>query len=72
MGLLAPICTPPALLGKISADLQQLIAMPEVQQQLLAQGAVARGGFAADFASLIAADRRKYARILTDNQLTAD
>ena len=46
--------------------------MPEVQQQLLGQGAVARGGSAADFASLIAADRRKYARITIDNQLTAD
>ena len=72
LGLLAPTGTPPAILTKVSADLQQVLAMPDVQQQLLAQGAVARGGSPADFANLIAADRKKYARIITDNQLTAD
>ncbi len=46
--------------------------MPEVQQQLLAQGAVAKGGTPADFAALIAADRKRYARIITDNNLQAD
>jgi tripartite-type tricarboxylate transporter receptor subunit TctC len=72
LGLLAPTGTPPAILTKVSADLQQVLAMPDVQQQLLGQGAVARGGSPADFANLIAADRKKYARIITDNQLTAD
>ena len=43
-----------------------------VQQQLLAQGAVAKGGSQADFIALIAADRRKYARIITENNLSAD
>ena len=46
--------------------------MPDVQQQLLGQGAVARGGTPADFGELIAVDRKKYARIIVDNQLTAD
>jgi tripartite-type tricarboxylate transporter receptor subunit TctC len=72
LGLLAPAGTPQAVVDKVSQGLAQVIAMPDVQQQLLAQGAVARGGSAADFAALIAADRKKYARIITDNQLTAD
>ena len=46
--------------------------MPDVQQQLLGQGAVARGGSPADFASLIAEDRKKYARIILENKLSAD
>ena len=45
---------------------------PDVQQQLLGQGAVARGGSPADFASLIAEDRKKYARIILENKLSAD
>jgi len=72
IGLLAPTGTPQAVVDKVSAGLQQVLAMPDVKEQLLAQGAVARGGSATDFANLIAADRRKYARIITDNQLTAD
>lgn len=72
LGLLAPAGTPQAIVDKISAGLQQVIAMPDVQQQLLGQGAVARGGTPADFGELIAVDRKKYARIIVDNQLTAD
>ncbi|WP_332825735.1 Bug family tripartite tricarboxylate transporter substrate binding protein [Ramlibacter sp.] len=72
LGLLAPAGTPQAVVDKVSQDLQKVLAMPEVQQQLLAQGAVARGGPPGDFARLIADDRKKYARIIIDNNLTAD
>jgi tripartite-type tricarboxylate transporter receptor subunit TctC len=72
LGLLAPAGTPQAVVDKVSQDLQKVLAMPDVQQQLLAQGAVARGGPSADFARLIADDRKKYARIIIDNNLTAD
>jgi tripartite-type tricarboxylate transporter receptor subunit TctC len=72
IGLLAPAGTPPAVVQKVSHDLQQVLAMPEVQQQLLAQGAVAKGGTPADFAALIAADRKRYARIIVENNLSAD
>ena len=72
IGLLAPAGTPQAIVDKVSASLQQVVAMPEVKEQLLAQGAVARGGSPADFVTLIAADRRKYARIITSNNLSLD
>jgi tripartite-type tricarboxylate transporter receptor subunit TctC len=72
LGLLAPAGTPPAIVEKINRDLQAVLAMPDVQQQLLGQGAIAAGGSQADFARLIADDRRKYARIITENNLTAD
>jgi tripartite-type tricarboxylate transporter receptor subunit TctC len=72
LGLLAPAGTPPTIVDKIAQGLQQVLAMPDVQQQLLGQGAVAQGGTPADFAALIAADRKKYARIITDNNLVAD
>ncbi len=72
LGLLAPAGTPQNIVDKITQGLQQVVAMPDVQQQLLAQGAVTRGGTPAEFSELIAADRKKYARIILDNQLTAD
>ncbi len=72
IGLLAPAGTPKEIVDKISQSLQQAVAMPDIQQQLLAQGAIAKGGTAADFAQLIATDRKRYARIIIDNKLTAD
>jgi tripartite-type tricarboxylate transporter receptor subunit TctC len=72
LGLLAPAGTPQPIVDKISRDLQQVLAMPEVQQQLLAQGAVAKGGTPADFANLIASDRKRYARVILENNLSAD
>ncbi len=72
LGLLAPAGLPAPILEKISQSLQQVVAMPEVQQQLLAQGGVATGGTPADFVNLIAADRKKYARIIIENKLAAD
>ncbi len=72
LGLLAPAGTPREIVDKVSQGLQQVVAMPDVQQQLLAQGAIAVGGSAADFAGLIAADRKKYARIIVENQLSAE
>ena len=72
LGLLAPAGTPADIVAKVNKDLQQVLALPDVQQQLLAQGAVAKGGSQADFIALIAADRRKYARTITENNLSAD
>lgn len=72
IGLLAPAGTPREIVDKISQSLQQAVASPEIQQQLLAQGAVAKGGTPADFSQLIAADRKRYARIIIDNKLTID
>lgn len=72
IGLLAPAGTPREIVDKISQSVRQAVASPETQQQLLAQGAVAKGGTPADFSQLIAADRKRYARIIIDNKLTVD
>ncbi|MEN9559581.1 MAG: hypothetical protein RLZZ502_792 [Pseudomonadota bacterium] len=72
LGLLAPLGTAPETVAFINQSLQKVIAMPEVQQQLLAQGALAVGGSSAEFARLIADDRKRYAKIIVDNHLTAD
>jgi tripartite-type tricarboxylate transporter receptor subunit TctC len=72
LGLLAPAGTPQAVVDKVAQDVRQVLAMPDVQQQLQAQGAVARFGTAAEFNALIASDRKRYARIITENNLSAD
>jgi tripartite-type tricarboxylate transporter receptor subunit TctC len=72
LGMLAPAGTPQPIVDKISQSLQQVIAMPDVQTQLINQGAVAKGGGASEFSQLIAADRKKYARIIVENNLSAE
>ena len=72
IGLLAPAGTPKEIVDKISQGIQLAVAAPEFGQQLVAQGAVAKGGSPADFAQLIATDRKRYARIIIDNKLSID
>ncbi len=48
------------------------VAMPEIQQQMMGQDGIAKGGTPADFAKLISTDRKRYARIIFENKLTAD
>lgn len=72
LGLLAPAGTPKEIVDKISQGIQQALAVPEVQQNLLAQGAIAKGGTPAEFVQLINTDRKRYERIIIDNKLTAD
>lgn len=72
IGLLAPAGTPKDIVDKLSQGLRQAVATPEVQQQLLGQGAIAKYGTPAEFAQLIAADRKRYARIIIDNKLVID
>ena len=53
VGLFAPLGTPAAVIEKVSADLQKVLAMPEVVKRLEATGQLLRPGGAADFAAAI-------------------
>lgn len=72
IGFLAPQGTPKEIVDKIAAGVKEVVAMPEVSQQLIGQGAVPMSSTPAQFAELIANDRKRYARIIIENQLTAD
>jgi len=72
IGFLAPTGTPKDIIDKIVAGVKEVVAMPEVSQQLIGQGAVPMSSTPAQFAELIANDRKRYARIIIENQLTAD
>jgi tripartite-type tricarboxylate transporter receptor subunit TctC len=72
LGLLAPAGTPKEIADKVSQSLQQVLAQADVQQQLLGQGALAKGGSAQDFAQLIESDRKRYSSIIITNKITLD
>ena len=72
IGLLAPAATPKDLIDKISADVREVLAAPNVRNKLLDLGAIPVGNTPAQFQQLIDKDRARYARIIKDKGITAE
>jgi tripartite-type tricarboxylate transporter receptor subunit TctC len=63
-GLMAPAGTPPDVVAKWNADLVKILNTPDVREKMLAQGADPAPMTTAEFASFMAQERAKYARIV--------
>ena len=63
-GLLAPAGTPPDVIAKWNADVVKVLNSPDVREKMLAQGAEPAPDTPAEFATFIARERDKYARIV--------
>ena len=72
IGVLAPAGTPKEIVEKFSADLRGVLADPEIKNKLVELGAVPGGTTPAQFAQLIANDRKRYAQIISDRKITVD
>ena len=72
IGLVAPAGTPKDIVDKVARDVREVMAMPDVREQFLQQGATPVGGTPAEFAKLIDDDRKRYAQIIRERNITAD
>ena len=63
-GIVAPAGTPPAIVNRINADVNQWLRTPEAKDKLLAQGAIADGGSPEQFAAHIRAETEKWAKVV--------
>ena len=63
-GLFAPAATPPAVIAKINADVNAVLADPAVRGALEAQGLTPVGGSAADFRRLVEAEQKRWGPII--------
>jgi len=72
IGLLAPAGTPQPIVEKISADVREVIAAEDVKARLVELGGVPRANTPAQFAQMIDADRKRYARIIRERKITVD
>ena len=63
-GILAPAGTPADVVAKWNAELVKALNAPDVREKMLAQGAEPAPTTPAEFASFIAKEREKYARIV--------
>ncbi|MGZ5083541.1 MAG: tripartite tricarboxylate transporter substrate binding protein [Usitatibacter sp.] len=71
-GLLAPAKTPPALVAKISADANKVLAEHDVKQQLLIVGTEPSGDTPAEFARFIQADQAKWSRLMRERGIAPE
>jgi tripartite-type tricarboxylate transporter receptor subunit TctC len=63
-GLLAPAGVPADIVARLNADVRKVLDDPDVRGRLAAQGVDASPGTPQQFASLIAADLKKYATVV--------
>jgi tripartite-type tricarboxylate transporter receptor subunit TctC len=63
-GLLAPAATPAAIVAKLSADANRVLAEPEVRTRMQSLGADPAGNSPEEFARFIRADQAKWSRLM--------
>lgn len=64
VALLAPAGTPQPIIDKLSAAVKEVVALPDVREKLIAQGATPRGTTPAELQATITADKERYARVI--------
>jgi tripartite-type tricarboxylate transporter receptor subunit TctC len=70
--VMAPAGTPQAIIDKLSAGVQAVARMPEVKEQLIAQGAIPRGTTPAELQKVIDADKARYGQVIKARGIRLD
>lgn len=71
-GILAPKETSPEIVQKLNKALVQIVAMPEVQRQMIDGGSDPSSSSPEEFAAKIKSDLEKYTKLVNDLHLTAE
>jgi tripartite-type tricarboxylate transporter receptor subunit TctC len=68
-GIVAPVGTPAAVVAKLNAETQQVLAQPDVRERLEKEGAELIAGPPDKLAALISSDLEKWKRLITEARL---
>ena len=71
-GVLAPAKTPPAIIGRLNAELVKALRSPEIREKLTGLGMEAVGGTPEQYSAHIKEELAKYARIVKAAGIKAD
>lgn len=71
-GLMAPAGTPPAIVNKISEEVQAFLKTPAAQARLQDMGVVRVGNSAAEFQAFMASEHELYKKVIADAKIKPD
>jgi len=71
-GVLAPAGTPPAIVGKLHAEIAKWLATPDAREKLSAQGANLAGFGPEEFARYIGSETAKWAKVVKESGAKVD
>jgi tripartite-type tricarboxylate transporter receptor subunit TctC len=71
-GLLAPVGTPAAIVARLNAAVNQAVATPEVSAALRKLGSDPKTGTSQEFAAFIAAEVRRWGKVVRDAKIKVD
>lgn len=71
-GYVAPSATPAAAIARLNAEINKVLAIPEVRELMRGQGMLATPGTAEQFAALLKADGERYTRIAREAHVRLD
>ena len=66
LGLFAPAGTPPAVIARLNAAVNQVLQSPDVREKIANGGAVAAGGGSESFAAFVREDYARWGKIVKD------
>ena len=69
IGLVAPAATPRTIIEKISRDVQELVATPEMRDRLISQGATPVGNSPAEFQKVIESETQRFKKIIVEKNI---
>jgi len=72
IALLAPAGVSLSLIEKINSDVKEAVALPDIREKLIAQGAVPQASTPRELQVLIDADLKRYGRIIREQGLKAE
>jgi tripartite-type tricarboxylate transporter receptor subunit TctC len=71
-GIVAPAGTPPAIVAKLNAEVQKVLAQPEVRERLEREGAEITSGPPERLAALIEADLSGWKKLIVEAKITLE
>ena len=71
-GIVVPVKTPRAIVNRINADVNKILAMPEIKTLLFNQGLDVAGGTPEKFAAYMKSERTKWAKVIKESGAKAE
>ena len=72
LGLFAPVGTPPAVVARLNAEINKVLAMPDVREKIANGGATAVGGTTEEFAQFVRTDYARWGEVAKESNIKID